>query len=143
MRYCTYARASGEILRWTTDFTVPPAGYVCEEMEFDARDGYIETGAFVLRPARPSPFHQWSWDSKGWIDPRTPEQVAKQKWAQVRAQRDRLMDLFEWRIARYRRQVRQGQQPTDVLSELDAYMQALADITEQPDPDHIVWPDQP
>lgn len=53
------------------------------------------------------------------------------------------MKNFEWRLDRYHRQVRLGLEPTDTLSELDAYMQALADITEQPDPDHIVWPDQP
>ena len=65
------------------------------------------------------------------------------RWEKVRARRADLMDQFEWRIQRYHRQVRLGQTPTDNIAVLDAYMQALADITTQPDPFQITWPQVP
>lgn len=65
------------------------------------------------------------------------------RWTQVRARREDLMDQFEWRIQRYHRQVRLGVTPTDNIAVLDAYMQALADITTQPDPYQITWPQVP
>ncbi len=60
--------------------------------------------------------------------------------ASVRAERDRLMSEFEWRYTRYERQVRLGLTTTDNISNLDTYMQALADITAQEDLTNIVWP---
>ncbi|WP_373078702.1 phage tail assembly chaperone [Zhongshania sp.] len=62
----------------------------------------------------------------------------------VRRERDKRMKSFEWRLQRHAREVRLGQTPTDNIADLDAYMQALADITEQPGfPDDITWPTEP
>lgn len=63
------------------------------------------------------------------------------KWQTVRQDRDTKMREFEWRYNRYERQTRMGVTPTDTLETLDAYMQALADITNQEDPFNIVWPE--
>jgi len=62
------------------------------------------------------------------------------KWADIRATRDRLMTEFEWRYTRYDRQIRMNIEPTDNINALDAYMQALADITNTEDPYTVQWP---
>lgn len=71
------------------------------------------------------------------------QQLLDARWSDVRAKRARLMAEFEWRMARHARELRLGLPPTDNLQALDAYMQALADITLQPDPCAIVWPNPP
>jgi hypothetical protein len=48
---------------------------------------------------------------------------------------------FEWRYTRYHRQIRLGLPTTDSLENLDNYMQALADITNQEDLSNIIWPE--
>lgn len=63
------------------------------------------------------------------------------QWTAIRQERDRRMAEFEWRYTRYYRQERLGVNPTtDQITNLDAYMQALADITQQTDPFNISWP---
>ena len=47
----------------------------------------------------------------------------------------------DWRYLRYDRELRLGLTPTDDIQKLDLYMQALADITQQPDPFNITWPE--
>ena len=58
----------------------------------------------------------------------------------VRMLRDEKMNEFAWRYERYYRQQRLGVPTTDSIEALDAYMQALADITLQEDVNNIVWP---
>lgn len=72
--------------------------------------------------------------------PVTEDPVASFQWAVIRQTRDELMSNFEWRYTRYDREVRLNVTPTDTIESLDAYMQALADITKQEDPFHIIWP---
>lgn len=64
-------------------------------------------------------------------------------WKKVREKRDKLMSDFEWRIARYHRQVSLGMTPVDDINTLHQYMQQLADITNQEDPFQIVYPIEP
>lgn len=64
-------------------------------------------------------------------------------WKNVREKRDKLMANFEWRIARYHRQVALGITPIDDINTLHQYMQELADITNQEDPFQIVYPIEP
>lgn len=65
----------------------------------------------------------------------------EEKWRRVRARRDRLMsEQVDWRVLRYMREVRLGVTPTDDMSALDAYAQALASITDVPDPFQVTWP---
>lgn len=76
---------------------------------------------------------------------RTAEEIAAAAataWADVRSERDRRMAALDWRVLRHQRELRLGLDPTEDIAELDRLMQALADITGQPDPHEIVWPDQ-
>ncbi len=64
--------------------------------------------------------------------------------AQVRADRDARMRAFEWRYERYARETRLAQPPTDKLADLDAHMQALANVPEQSGfPGSVKWPVYP
>lgn len=64
-----------------------------------------------------------------------------QQWANIRKVRDQLMADFQWRYSRYEREIRLNVPTTDTLANMDAYMQALADVpTNQNDPYNIVWP---
>jgi hypothetical protein len=60
---------------------------------------------------------------------------------EIRIVRDEKMRDFEWRYTRYHRQIRLGLPTTDSLENLDNYMQALADITNQEDLSNIIWPE--
>ena len=61
--------------------------------------------------------------------------------AQIRADRDARMRAADWRYERYHRETRLGLPPTDKLADLDAYMQALANVPEQPGfPRDVTWP---
>ena len=63
----------------------------------------------------------------------------------VRPERDRIMDDFEWRIARCLRADRRGETPVENITVLDDYMQLLADFpaTLTAIVDTIVWPTAP
>lgn len=64
----------------------------------------------------------------------------EEQWNNVRLQRDKLMEEFQWRYVRYDRQVRLNIPTTDDITIMDAYMQSLADITLQSNPYAIEWP---
>jgi len=67
-------------------------------------------------------------------------------WAQVRAQRDGLIEAILWRAERYERQKAAGLPTTDTAAqylEVLLYIQALRDITKQSDPNKIEWPAAP
>lgn len=52
-----------------------------------------------------------------------------------------LFNQLSWRYERYNREVRLGLATSDNIADLDAYAQALADISKQPGwPKSIVWP---
>lgn len=73
-----------------------------------------------------------------------PSFLAEKAANAIRAERDRRMDAFQWRLQRHAREVRLGLTPTDNIADLDAYMQALADVTKQAGfPDDITWPEEP
>ena len=64
--------------------------------------------------------------------------------AQVRAERDARMRAFEWRYERYHRELRLAQPTADTLVDLDAHMQALANVPEQTGfPRAVKWPVYP
>jgi hypothetical protein len=73
----------------------------------------------------------------------TEEQIASARahqWSIVRRQRDNFMSLMDWKYNRYAREVRLNLTPTEDITVLDTYMEALANITEQSDPYNITWP---
>lgn len=60
---------------------------------------------------------------------------------QIRQQRDALIKDIEWRYARHARNARTGAPQQDDLFTLDAYVQALADVTKQTGfPWDVQWP---
>lgn len=101
------------------------------EGSFDDSSYYIESGAPIAMPLKPSTHHVFDYAAKQWIDPRTPET----EWPLVRAKRDRLIAATDW-----------TQLPDVPLATKEAwanYRQALRDVTLQPDPFNIVWPTAP
>lgn len=89
-----------------------------------------------------------SWNGTEWVvHTKTSEEIQTEidnatlvQWQTIRQTRDRMMANYDWRYTRYEREVRLGLTPTDDIMELDTYMQALADITQQSDPYNISWP---
>lgn len=60
---------------------------------------------------------------------------------QRRADRDAKIREFEWRYARYARNERLGLPQLDTLPSMDAYVQELANMPNQPNfPWEVVWP---
>ena len=63
------------------------------------------------------------------------------KFNNKRLKRDKLIVDMEWRVMRNLSEVRLGITTTsDLISDLDAYMKKLRDITTQEDPYNISWP---
>lgn len=88
-------------------------------------------GEDTVIPLRPSEHHIIDFETRQWIDPRTPET----EWPLVRAERDRRLAASDW-----------TQLPDVPLLTKEAwavYRQALRDVTIQPDPFNIVWPESP
>ena len=66
---------------------------------------------------------------------------ANTQWVSVRQERDRRIVEVSWRYERYARCERLNITQVDSISNLDTYIQALADLPEtQTDPFNIVWP---
>lgn len=71
---------------------------------------------------------------------KTPDALA----TDARAERDRRMGAFQWRYERLARETRLGLSPSDDLASLDNYMQALANVSDQPGfPSDVTWPEEP
>lgn len=99
------------------------------------KDGFIEApgnvvcgfgydGENFLPP--PSPNH--TWNGTEWV----PDNASK--WTDIRAKRDILLSESDWTMV--------SDAPTDKVA-WATYRQALRDITEQPDPFNIIWPEKP
>jgi hypothetical protein len=85
----------------------------------------------------------WDTEAGNWnIRPASEEEIAVQ-WSTIKNQRLQMIGDCQWRYDRYNRETRLGLTPTESLTDLDQYVQALADITEQEDPFNIQWPQAP
>lgn len=80
-------------------------------------------------PPRPSQYHHFDYTTKEWV------LDLDAAWAGVRAERDRLLAASDW--------TQLPDVPLTTKEAWAAYRQALRDITEQPDPLNIVWPEPP
>jgi hypothetical protein len=107
--------------------------------EAASADG-LPTGAVELQnwagwTPRPSPHHSLRFfqGTLKWEDRRD----ATQAWVDVRASRDRLMKDTDWMVTR---SVERG---ANLSAAWRSYRQALRDITDQPDPFNISWPEPP
>ena len=68
------------------------------------------------------------------------DQVLDPIWDNLRTIRDLKITEVEWRYSRFARNARLQLEQVDTLEALDTYVQALADITKQSDPYHLIWP---
>lgn len=75
------------------------------------------------------------------LSPVIPQDNTPYRWQEIRNERDRKINEIDWRYNRYHRQVRLGLPTTDNIEALDAYIQALCDVTSQSDPYNITWPE--
>lgn len=50
---------------------------------------YYQDG-WVAMPAQPTPYHIFNYDLRGWVDPRTLDEIKAQKWAEIKSGRDSL-----------------------------------------------------
>ena len=118
-----------------------PSSFTAEEL---ADVGYVFAG---FAPEIDSKTQKVTWAGTTWVvSDKTAEDIQADQnvlWAEIRIQRDQLISEFEWRISRYLSETRQGMTTTDAIAELDAYMQALRDVTSQSDPANISWPTKP
>lgn len=80
------------------------------------------------------PDDEWSIKLRKIVPRYIPEE---ELWARVRYQRDQLLAATDWRVT-----VAQ-ESGTPMAPEWVLYRQQLRDVTEQPDPAHIVWPTPP
>ena len=103
--------------------------------------GYVDVSD---PPSFNSRTHKLTWDGTSWqtVALTDSEIVTKisQEWEEVRSIRKGKFEEVEWRVFRYLSQVRLGITPTDDIADLDAYIQALRDVTSQSDPYNINWP---
>jgi hypothetical protein len=99
--------------------------------EWDYFSTYIENGIPIQMPERPSEFHIFDYSIKEWVDPRTPDS----EWLLVRQKRNQLLAECDWT------QLPDVPLPTKEIWAI--YRQELRDITLQPDPFNIIWPEQP
>jgi hypothetical protein len=73
---------------------------------------------------------------------KTQTEKDEEQAREVRAKRDRLIAQEDWRYARYASEIRQGLPPSDDIKTLDAYVQALRDISAQKGfPWDVEWPE--
>ncbi len=78
----------------------------------------------------------WVWDGVNLVDPSapSPEQLLEIQWANVRTERNKRLIACDW--------TQLPDAPVDTLAWSD-YRQELRDITLQPDPFNIQWPEEP
>ena len=65
--------------------------------------------------------------------------ILAEKWARVRAERDRKIAATDWRVI----VASESDEGSDLSSNWKNYRKALRDITKQSDPDNITWPTEP
>ena len=65
--------------------------------------------------------------------------ILAEKWANVRAERDRKIAATDWRVI----VASESDEGSDLPTKWKTYRKDLRDITEQADPDNITWPTKP
>lgn len=92
---------------------------------------YIVDGCPILMPSKPSEYCVFNYETKQWVDPRTPET----QWPIVRAERNRKLQACDW--------TQLSDIPLETKMLWETYRQELRDITNQPDPFNVIWPTKP
>ena len=90
-----------------------------------------EHGEWVFIKPRPNENYRFCKNACDWVlDTATA-------WASVRTERDKLLANTDWRL------LRAAETQTPVDDAWLTYRQELRDITNQPDPFNVVWPEPP
>lgn len=92
---------------------------------------FLHGGTLKRLPEKPSINHVFDYELVKWVLDES------QAWSAVRLQRDRLLAATDWRIAR----ATELGQPLE--TSWKEYRQELRDISKQPDPSNIHWPQAP
>ena len=90
-----------------------------------------DTEGIVPLPEAPDPSYEFNYNTLQWV----PDLV--KAWARVRIMRDELIAATDWRATRAAVENR------PLHPAWTAYRTALRDITAQPDPYTLIWPDIP
>jgi len=95
-------------------------------------------------PIYNSELQHLNWTGTSWqlVDLTEQEMAVRlqKQWGGIRLKRDGIISNMEWKLTRALSQQRMGLQVNNTVVNLDTYMQALRDITDQPDPFNIIWP---
>ena len=100
-------------------------------LELPEHGAYIQDGRVIPKPPKPDQYHQFDYTAKQWYDPRTEADFINK----ARADRMPMLQSTDW--------TQLADVPTETREKFAAYRQALRDITKQPDPRNIVWPERP
>ena len=103
MNYTIYNTTTGQIERV---IECPPelvslqfdsVTHAALEGSFDDSGYYVEAGAPVAMPPKPTPHHVFDYATKQWIDPRTLQDFKDAKWAEIKQHRDAAENGgFDW-----------------------------------------------
>lgn len=107
----------------------PGETWVVASNEYATGEWYYSGAGFVKIPDPPSAFHRWSQDRLEWT---LDEEKA---WASVRSSRDARLRTCDW--------TQLSDIPEQTRVAWIQYRQLLRDITSQPDPLSIQWPNPP
>ena len=123
-----------------SQFTRNPRAVVPEGSRLLPDSGSPSYDPVTEYPVRVEPVPDGSDEVVYEIRKRSREEVA----TAMRGRRDSLIARVEWRVARCQRLARLGLPQVDDAKELDAYIQALANVPEQEGfPGEIAWPEEP
>lgn len=95
------------------------------------RQWRLSDGTFIDAGEPPTSYHRWNIAAKAWVDSRTPET----QWELVKIERLRKLQASDW--------TQLPDVPLAIKEAWATYRQALRDITNQPDPFNIIWPEPP
>lgn len=90
MKYTIYHTQTGQIVRVVicdqSDLALQfnPENHAVLEGEFFDDKFYVEAGAPVVLPLKPSEHYTFDWATKQWTDPRTLHDLRDAKWAEVK-----------------------------------------------------------
>ena len=133
MKYTVFV-SSGEIVRLLDCDNIEQqlvAGEAYLDGWFFDTEYYVVQDQPVLMPPKPSEYCIFDYDTKQWVDPRTPET----QWPIVRTERNRRLQACDW--------TQLSDIPAETKDLWEPYRQELRDVTDQPDPFNIVWPTPP
>lgn len=109
------------------------SGFDWRSMRVDVATGYVVDYQPPAPPTTEFETFSWNADIKRWVGAPT---VAAH-WRNVRAERDRRLAACDWIVAR------SSERGEPVPLDWTVYRQCLRDITQQPDPLAIRWPEPP